>query len=208
MKHDKDIASQMWAKQDAVANRDSIVATTLPGWNSDEKPDPERKKAALEILRQRLAESAVKPDYEDHQYWKDAAKRLRELDGDPEMLARIKEAFDKMHRDWIMKGTGTVDTRKFNDRLPSGEPCTTDEVAGLGWFNLGRLDPIRKPAVFHDRLYDGIIAGTSDITQDEADKLYLKAMLAEADHHQLGYARSIFRYGIVRLVSLFRRVGK
>lgn len=96
----------------------------------------------------------------------------------------------------------------FNDRLPSGEPCREDEVAGLPPFDLGRKDPIRKPAVFHDRLYDGIIAGTSDITQDQADKLFFRAMLAEADHHQLGYARSIFRYGIVRLVSLFRRVGK
>lgn len=96
----------------------------------------------------------------------------------------------------------------FDDRLPSGEPCREDEVAGLGWLNLGRYDPMRKTAVFHDRLYDGIIAGTSDITQDEADKLYLKAMLAEADQHQLGYARAIFRYGIVRLVSFFRRVGK
>lgn len=33
------------------------------------------------------------------------------------------------------------------------------------------------------------------------------ALLADADRHQLGKARAYLRYGIVRLVSLFRRVG-
>lgn len=99
-------------------------------------------------------------------------------------------------------------SNNYDDRLPSGEPCTKDEVAGLGKLNLGRNDPMRKPSVLHDRLYDGIIAGTSDITQDEADKLFLKAMLAEANHHQLGRVRAYLRYGVVRLVSFFRRVGK
>lgn len=94
------------------------------------------------------------------------------------------------------------------DKLPSGEPVREDEVAGLGAVNLGPQDPFRKPAVLHDRLYDGIIAGTSDVTQDEADRYFLRAMLAEAPRHQLGYVRTFFRYGIVRLVSLFRRVGR
>lgn len=94
------------------------------------------------------------------------------------------------------------------DKLPSGEPCREDEVAGLGPLNLGRNDPIRKPAVFHDRLYDGIIAGTSDIPQDKADEYYLDAMLAERKHHQLGTLRAYLRYGVVKLFSLFRRVGK
>lgn len=95
---------------------------------------------------------------------------------------------------------------KYNDRLPSGEPCTKDEVAGLGKLNLGRSDPFRKIAVAHDRLYDQIRAGTCEITQEEADEWFLKAMLAEAPGHPLGRVRSYARYGIVKLVSFFRNV--
>lgn len=95
---------------------------------------------------------------------------------------------------------------EYDDRLPSGEPCLKTEVAGLNCLNMGRNDPFRKAAVMHDRLYDGIREHTSDITQEEADRYFLEAMLAEADRHQLGKARAYFRYGVVKLLSCFRKV--
>lgn len=196
MKHDKDSEVYLPTEKQLEILKDSEhYIPTMPGWNSDQPTDPERVKAAREKLRQGFDDSRIynvtyteiSPPGVNDKWIFDTSK----------LSPEEKEALGK-------PGPGVI---VFNDRLPSGEPCREDEVAGLPPFDLGRKDPIRKPAVFHDRLYDGIIAGTSDITQDQADKLFFRAMLAEADHHQLGYARSIFRYGIVRLVSFFRRVG-
>jgi hypothetical protein len=95
----------------------------------------------------------------------------------------------------------------YTDTLPSGEPCTPDEVAGLNILNLGRNDPFRKIAVCHDRMYDNIrnkVPGC--LTQEQADNWFQEAMLKEAPMHQLGYARAWFRIGMVKLVSTFREV--
>ena len=90
-------------------------------------------------------------------------------------------------------------------KLPSGEPVTDDEVAGLGWINLGPHDPFRKPAVRHDRMYERLRNGTTSLSQEEIDKMFLKQMLAVARSRQ-GVIRAYCRYGVVRLVGAFRKV--
>lgn len=109
----------------------------------------------------------------------------------------------------------------YDDRLPSGEPCMKTEVAGLAsdsftgqfsrWFadkflNMGRLDPMRKSAVFHDRLYELVKKG--EMSQERADELYELAAFADARGRQLGWLRANNRCMIVKLFSLFRRVGR
>jgi hypothetical protein len=106
---------------------------------------------------------------------------------------------------------------EYDDRLSDGTPCMKTEVAGLAndsfsgkfsrWFadkflNMGRNDPMRKSAVFHDRLCDLVRLG--EMTQDRADELYELAVEAEAEGRPLGWLRAHNRYAIVRVLSFFR----
>lgn len=94
--------------------------------------------------------------------------------------------------------------RPLNDKLPSGEPVNSGEVAGVGLLNLGQDDELRKEAVLHDRLDDKLASGELKQPRKFIDGWFLQAMKARSKWNPWLRANAYARYAIVRIWSKFK----